>query len=56
MENRYDEICREKTKKERECVEKIENLERAHNNAVDTVETLYERKLAIEDDKYRKLD
>ena len=56
LENRYDDICKEKNHKERECVEKLENLERAHNNAIETVETLYEKKISIEDERYRRLE
>lgn len=56
LEARYEQIRDDKMKKEREWVERLGNLERAHNNAIDTVETLYEKKLTLEDEKYRKME
>lgn len=54
--NKYDEITRDKAKQEREYLEKFENLGKAHHNAVDNVEELYEKKLSIEDEKFRRLE
>ena len=56
LEGKYDRIRDEKMKKEREWVEKLSNLERAHKNAIEIAEGLYEKKLTLEDDKFRKLD
>ena len=56
LENRYEKIRDEKMKKEREWVERLSNLERAHKTAIEVTETLYEKKLTLEDDKFRKLD
>lgn len=56
LETQYEKIRDEKTRIEREWVEKFSNLERAYRNAKENAETLYEKKLSIEDEKFRKLD
>lgn len=56
LESQYDRIRDEKMRKEREWVERLSNLERAHKSAIESAESLYEKKLALEDEKFRKLD
>jgi cilia- and flagella-associated protein 57 len=56
LESKYDKIRDEKMKKEREWVERLSNIVRAHKNAIESAESLYEKKLTLEDDKFRKLD
>jgi WD40 repeat protein len=56
LEAQYEKIRDEKTRIEREWVEKFSNLERAYRTAKENAETLYEKKLSIEDEKFRKLD
>lgn len=56
LETNYETIRDNKTRIERDWVEKFSNLERAYRNAKENAETLYEKKLALEDEKFRKLD
>lgn len=56
LNNRYGDVCDTKSKMERKFIEKLEGLERAYNDSLHSTESIYEQKLAIEDEKYRKLE
>ena len=53
---RITELSAQKTRQERDYEKKLKQLEGDHNNEVDSLESLYERKLEIEDERYRQLE
>jgi hypothetical protein len=54
-ESRFEALRRRKEQQELEAVEAIQNMERAHMKAAEELEALYEKKLAIEAQRYRAL-
>jgi hypothetical protein len=46
--SRFEALRRRKEQQELEAVEAIQNMERAHMKAAEELESLYEKKLAIE--------
>ena len=54
-EGRFEALRRRKEQQELEAVEAIQNMERAHMKAAEELEALYEKKLAIEAQRYRGL-
>lgn len=54
-EARFEAQRRRKEQQELEAVEAIQNMERAHMKAAEELESLYEKKLAIEAQRYRGL-
>ncbi|KAJ1478335.1 WD40-repeat-containing domain protein [Baffinella frigidus] len=54
-EGRFEALRRRKEQQELEAVEAIQNMERAHMKAAEELESLYEKKLAIEAQRYRGL-
>jgi len=54
-EARFEALRRRKEQQELEAVEAIQNMERAHMKAAEELESLYEKKLAIEAQRYRGL-
>ena len=54
-EARFEALRRRKEQQELEAVEAIQNMERAHMKAAEELESLYEKKLSIEAQRYRAL-
>lgn len=55
-QSRIDQALAQKAKQERDFKEKLRMLEDNHLNQVDDIETVYEKKLNIEDERYRQLE
>lgn len=49
---RYEELKEQKTKIEKESANLLKNMENNHYKAVEELESLYEKKLAFENEKY----
>ena len=56
LEAAYEEVRKTKGAKEKEWRERLSNMQKSHSAAFETVEALYEKKLHIEDQKYRVLE
>jgi WD40 repeat protein len=54
-ENKFDALMRSKDQQELEAAESIHNLERAHLKAADELESLYEKKLAMEARRFKDM-
>jgi WD40 repeat protein len=54
-ENKFDALMRAKDQQELEAAESIHNLERAHLKAADELESLYEKKLAMEARRFKDM-
>eukprot|EP00743_Colponemidia_sp_Colp-15_P006147 GILK01006607.1.p1 GENE.GILK01006607.1~~GILK01006607.1.p1 ORF type:complete len:1413 (-),score=360.36 GILK01006607.1:147-4334(-) len=56
IEERYEQLKGRKNMQEREAAQALQAMELAHMRAAEELESLYERKLAIEAEKYLALD
>ena len=56
QQTRINELSAQKSRQERDYEKKLRQLEADHNTEVDKLESLYERKLGIEDERFRQLE